>query len=273
MKFKAIVSDFDGTLVGKDRKVAQPVIDAVQKWLQSGRHFTIATGNQFVHMNHIYKELSLKDPQILRGGTEIIDPTTGQFVWREYIPYKTAKDIIDYLQNNSVHYHAEADDNTVYTFDGKEMWYPGVKFQHIQTLPQKDISKIVILQKDRTYPEIDSERTELFVKEKIIPLYEKQMNIHQSITPHSTSWDITSKKANKQFAIEQLVHLLKISPSEIIGIGDSPNDIPILSASGYKVVMGNTSSEELRKIADYVAPSFTENGVATVIQKFLKEDI
>jgi len=62
--------------------------------------------------------------------------------------------------------------------------------------------------------------------------------------------------------------MVKIKPQEIIGVGDGPNDYPLLMGSGFKVAMGN-AVPELKEIADFIAPSVEEDGVATVIEKFV----
>lgn len=59
-----------------------------------------------------------------------------------------------------------------------------------------------------------------------------------------------------------------ISTSEIIGIGDHYNDFPLLMACGFKVAMGN-AVPELKAIADYIAPSVENNGLADVLEKFV----
>jgi len=61
---------------------------------------------------------------------------------------------------------------------------------------------------------------------------------------------------------------LKISREEIIGIGDHYNDFPLLMACGLKVAMGN-AVDDLKAIADYIAPSVEKDGVADVIDRFV----
>ena len=62
-----------------------------------------------------------------------------------------------------------------------------------------------------------------------------------------------------------------IETHEIISIGDSYNDFPLLMASGLRVAMGNAFSD-LKEIAHYIAPSVQQDGVADVIQKFVCEE-
>jgi len=79
---------------------------------------------------------------------------------------------------------------------------------------------------------------------------------------------ITHKNASKQHAAEKLAQMLNVETSEVIGVGDARNDAPLLSACGLRVAMGNADNK-LKKIADYVAPTVDEDGVAYVIEKFI----
>lgn len=74
--------------------------------------------------------------------------------------------------------------------------------------------------------------------------------------------------ATKQQGVFELEKRLGIARSEMIGVGDSYNDFPLLMACGLKVAMGN-AIPELKEIADYIAPSVNEDGVVDVIEKFI----
>ncbi|MEK9178778.1 MAG: HAD hydrolase family protein, partial [Patescibacteria group bacterium] len=79
---------------------------------------------------------------------------------------------------------------------------------------------------------------------------------------------ISNGSATKQHAVLKLAEILGIKTNEMIGIGDHYNDFPLLMACGLKVAMED-SVEDLKAIADYVAPSVDEDGVADVIEKFV----
>ena len=65
-----------------------------------------------------------------------------------------------------------------------------------------------------------------------------------------------------------VANLLKIKTTEIIGVGDGYNDFPMLLACGLKVAMDN-ANDDLKAIADYIAPSVDDDGVADVIEKYI----
>ena len=79
---------------------------------------------------------------------------------------------------------------------------------------------------------------------------------------------VTNALATKLHGVMWIADYLHIRPEEIIGVGDGYNDYPLLSACGLKVAMGN-AVDEVKAIADYIAPSVEEDGVADVIEKFI----
>ena len=80
--------------------------------------------------------------------------------------------------------------------------------------------------------------------------------------------EATDALATKLHGIVELQKILGVTKEETIGVGDSYNDFPLLMASGLKIAMGN-AVPELKAIADFIAPSVEEDGVATVIEKFI----
>jgi hydroxymethylpyrimidine pyrophosphatase-like HAD family hydrolase len=80
--------------------------------------------------------------------------------------------------------------------------------------------------------------------------------------------DITHARATKQLGVFELAKILDIETHEIIGVGDGHNDFPMLMACGLKVAMGN-AVDDLKAIADYIAPTVDNDGVADVIEKFV----
>ena len=50
-------------------------------------------------------------------------------------------------------------------------------------------------------------------------------------------------------------------------MGDGYNDFSLLMACGLKVAMGN-AVEELKSIADYIAPTVENDGLSNVIAKY-----
>ena len=59
-----------------------------------------------------------------------------------------------------------------------------------------------------------------------------------------------------------------ISPDEVLALGDMPNDIALLEWAGTSYAMGN-AHHTVQAVADHVAPTNDEDGVARVIEGLL----
>jgi len=79
---------------------------------------------------------------------------------------------------------------------------------------------------------------------------------------------ITHEHASKLYGVQKLIKILGLEKDEVLAIGDGHNDFPLFEAAGFKVAMGN-APEELKAIADYIAPSLKDDGVAETIHRFI----
>ncbi len=264
-KFKLIVSDFDGTLAGPEHIVTPKVVAAVKRWIDSGRHFTIATGRQFLMLEDECQKMGLIDPVIVRAGSEVVDPTNRKVLHSELIDKNIVSQVLEMLnKNDKFDFNIDVDD-TIYTnFEFKYAYiFPKIKFVDIREFELKDIAKFHLKPKDEKDNGLDE-----FVKE--IEL--KFPQLHAIATHNKTfgkGWDLTSTRATKLFGIVKVMEQLNIKREEVVGVGDSYNDFPLLEAAGFKVAMGN-AVEEIKAVADFTVSSHIDDGVAELIDRLLK---
>jgi HAD superfamily hydrolase (TIGR01484 family) len=249
-KYKALMLDLDGTTIPTmlDGVPSKKVIEAIRK-ANKLLHVGIVTARPYSLVKHLTKDLSLSGPSIISGGSQIIDfPGPGtRIMWEESISKSDASEICKYLLSLNLKF--------IIQYKGKDH---GVDYD--LSIPTNDAIDISI-------PNVSLSKAD-FIIDKL-----KKFN---SVVAHKTtawngggSWvQISSTKASKQHAILKVAEILKIQTSEIIGVGDGYNDFPLLMACGLKVAMGNAVTE-LKEIADYVAPSVEDDGVAWVIEKFI----
>jgi len=76
---------------------------------------------------------------------------------------------------------------------------------------------------------------------------------------------IKSRSINKGTGLKRLAELMGISALDFVAIGDSPNDIEMLKASGFGVAVGN-AHPDLKKTAKMVTTGEHGAGVAEAIQ-------
>ncbi len=72
--------------------------------------------------------------------------------------------------------------------------------------------------------------------------------------------EIQCKAFDKGTGVRQIAEKLGVSLEDTIGFGDSMNDLEMMETCGTSVCMDN-GAESLKKLADYVCPSVTEDGL------------
>lgn len=261
-RFKLIISDFDGTLAGLDHTVSLAVTEAVKKWMDHGKLFTIATGRQFCMIEEECKKLGLTSPVIVSGGAEIVDPVTGEYLSQELIEEDIVSETVQFLQANKLDYLVSID-NFMYSTFHYPFLFPKVIERPYEEFSLQPVPKIVVRADDKSI-------------EQATQLMEDFETSHSSLNTHKThnhsgyGWDITSVKASKLHGVGKLMEILGVKRDEIVGIGDSYNDFPLLAAAGFKVAMEN-GHQDVKAVADVVVPSHTEDGVAYLIDRLLED--
>ncbi len=83
---------------------------------------------------------------------------------------------------------------------------------------------------------------------------------------------IKSRKINKGTGLNRIAQLMGLSARDFMAIGDSPNDVEMLHASGFGVAVGN-AHPDLKKVADLVTRGEHGAGVAEALRHILNTDL
>ncbi|WP_049962689.1 Cof-type HAD-IIB family hydrolase [Ruminococcus sp. HUN007] len=78
--------------------------------------------------------------------------------------------------------------------------------------------------------------------------------------------EIVPKPCSKATGIEMVLKHYGMDKSQAYAIGDSLNDLPMFSAAGTSISMGN--GEKLKQYADYVTDDIMENGIYNAMEKY-----
>ncbi len=236
--------DVDGTLIPnkKDGFPSQKVIQAVTK-ASKKLHVGLATSRPSFMLDYILDQLPLTGPSIINSGSQVIDTTTRNIVWEQPILPRDVETVRRYVKKNNLKAFVNSIDQDFVLDDA----YKSTKTLQIFMIAPENVDTIITDLSD--IPTLALHKVPSFTKEKVSLL-------------------ITHATATKQHGIFEVAKILGIETHEIIGIGDGYNDFPLLMACGLKVAMGN-AVDDLKAIADYVAPPVDEDGVADVINRFV----
>lgn len=269
-KVNAILSDFDGTLIDHEEKLNPAIKNLVCKIKKKGVRFSIASGRAYYgsSVKRVEAELDIKGLHIFHGGGLIFDTKDMTVHWIQSISQSSLKFLVSYFNKSKIFYVLETI-NSIYLSD----------FARVPAFYPKEVPAKLVGQLPK-----NTQVLKLLVSAFVNKLGEKEVKMHQKkikevckdVAPtkfkriEHYGIDVTSEKATKHTAALEYAKILKIRPQEIIGIGNSYNDYPLLTACGFKIVMDD-GPKELKDIADLVVPRVENGGMKKALEFILKK--
>lgn len=238
--------DVDGTLMPAQRNAlpSKKVREAIEK-ASHKIHIGVATSRPYFMLAHVFDHLKLFGPSIINGGSQVMDIPSQKILWEKYIEKNDYGKIKKILLQQKVHFFLHDEDKDLEYIEN----YTPTKLFNVVVIGLTPKKSDIVLEQLSQIPTIAAHKVSSFQKNK-----------NDIIVSHAS--------ATKQHGIFEVAKLLNIETHEIIGVGDGYNDFPLLMACGLKVAMGN-AVDDLKAIADYIAPTVEDDGVADVIEKFI----
>ena len=240
----AAALDLDGTIIGPDEKISSAVHEAITRLSQHIPVF-IATGREPADALHYARKLNLTTPQLCDGGANIIDPIRGISTWTEPLGRDSSKLVLTKLKAIGVAFVATHANGTARNFDDVPNW---------------DLIRVSAL-------DMDEDKADTLANH--FSRYD-QMTVIKAILPYNGLWaiDFTLAGVNKATGVSQIGQTLGIDPFNMVAIGDSYNDLPMLVSCGIGIAMGD-APEEVITAADFVAPLVEDDGLAMAINSYV----
>lgn len=253
------ISDLDGTLLTPESNLPDHAIDRLNRLIDKGLKFTIATARNYNSAYSLLRSLNLKIPVILFNGVYLTEFSTGRnIILSNFIPNQVATELISvagplgidpfvyaYDQTHRVYFrnianpgsrnyiNEQRDDNRLqyvphYNFVTSES-IPGILF--IDTHP---VLEPLYVEIKRRYP---SDLNLYFAEDIAVPGYCWLQIFHQ--------------QANKGSMVEQLASHMNMPLDHTVVFGDYLNDLEMFRVAGKAVAMGN-ALPQVKEAADIV---------------------
>lgn len=246
MIYKALITDVDGTLIPNKSNClpTERIINSIKE-AKKTVHIGIASARPYAQVKYLFDGLGLTGPSILSGGAQLVIAPGEKYYYERSINSIQVINICKTLASMKLNFWIQ-DDGVDFKFD--ELYTPRKPF--VIVVPDVDKSRV------REIQHIIQENN--------------HVTVHTVFSEHIGKVDvhITHPLASKQHGILEIRKIFNIKREQIIGIGDSNNDYPLLMACGLKVAMRD-ATPELKAIADFIAPSVEEDAIAEVIDKFI----
>ncbi len=242
--YKALLLDLDGTSIGQSETISPRVEKAIKRVSQE-MVVSFASSRDYLMVAEFAKEMGLSSLQISEGGARIFHPFTGEVAWMCPIAEEDARQVVDALALHEIPFMAVDGDRCVTKSDEITDWC---------------ITRVTAWDMSDTYVE------------RLVGQFGNSngVNVAKIIRTDNgrPMLDFTHADVSKGAAVLRYAELLGIEPGQMIAAGDSYNDISLLQACGLRIAMGN-GVDELKAMADYVAPSVYEDGLAVAIEDFV----
>jgi len=269
MKYKLLVMDVDGTLVDKEGNISNEDKEAIAQARQLGIQISLSTGRAGQACLKILDQLSLDGYHMFFDGALVIEPRQGTEVYVQPIDSAVAKEAIEFARQNDI--YLEFFSATHY-FTEYESRFSEIRRKFFGIEPTiVDFTDLWRRERFTKAQLITSSPQEAAKAQKFYDHFDGRLRFSLSQTPAYPDIDfinVIDPRVSKGRALEALTSHLGLSLDEVMAIGDGNNDIPLLTAAGLAVAMGD-APDDVKAVVDHVTLDIDHNGVAAAIEKFL----
>ncbi|MFB4289689.1 Cof-type HAD-IIB family hydrolase [Nonomuraea sp. ATR24] len=248
-----IVTDLDGTLVGRDLAMVPASRDALRRFRAAGGQVVIATGRMERSALPYYEELALDGPAILYNGARTVDLATGTVVRSRCLPAAAWKALIDSFDDVTPGaYPVVFSGGRAYAVDDVPELRDYARRDRIEladpgswtALPADEVTKCMLI--GDQLPRVRVAGTTTVLSE-------------------DTYLEILPQGVSKGLALRELAEERGVAPAEIAAVGDNPNDLDMIELAGIGAAVGD-GHPAVRSAADVVVRPCADGAVAQLVE-------
>ena len=261
---RLVAFDLDGTLIGRDLKLSQPVRDAIARMQAAGIEGCIATGRMYRATLPFARELEFEAPIVCYQGAAVIDPDTDEILSHCVLENDVVMELIAAAGEGGWHlqlyrndeYYCEARNRFSDLYASLAMAQPVIVPSLRQAFAYSGATKAVIV--------ADAADAQTIAQTLHARLGERAY-VTRSLPEFV---EVLNVAVDKGDALGVVAARLGIPMENVAAIGDSWNDAPLLRAVGFPIAMGS-APPELRDIAKAVVADVAHDGVAEAIERYV----
>lgn len=240
-EIKLIALDMDGTLLNERHEVSEENRQAIKDAERKQVHVVLSTGRSLKTARDYALSLELSSYLVTVNGGEIWGPG-GELVERNPVETEHIQWMYQRCQELKTRFWATSSEN---------VWD--------NHMPEDPLSQEWL--KFGFHIEEDEIRETVLKELKDKGLFEISNSSMKNI-------EVNALGVNKARGLQKVCDLLGISMENVMAVGDSLNDIAMITEAGLGIAMGN-AQETVKEAADDITGTNRENGVAQAIQKWV----
>jgi Cof subfamily protein (haloacid dehalogenase superfamily) len=262
---RIVATDFDRTLVWDDGVLRPRTLATLRRAHEAGLHVVVVTGRMYRSVRRALEPAALGDPVVCYQGAVVVD---GDGTWLRHVPIE-----LDLAREALAFIAAEGYSPNVYVAD--ELYVAEVsgaareyaEFQHLEVHAVGDLLDWLSQAPTKLVCVGDPDALE-GVEHRAKAHFGERMYISKSL-PYFL--EFAAPGVTKGAGLDFLAEHMGFTRDETVAFGDGENDVELVEWAGYGVAVEN-AHERVKAVADWIAPSAQEEGVAQVIDALLDLD-
>jgi 5-amino-6-(5-phospho-D-ribitylamino)uracil phosphatase len=268
-RYRLLVTDIDGTLLGRSPHPTPAVQRAIVAARDAGWRVVLCTGRTPASCHGLLRELGLNGSHIFLNGALVGSVDASHVVYQSILKPELILELIEAAEaadltlelHTATRYFVARMDELVRVHSGKLGVDPEVT--DLRELARREtICKGQLLVVDE-----EQEARAAVVAARL----SDRFNFDSAPIAGETNLlclNVVELGVSKETALRRLAAEYRVDMSEIVAVGDGSNDIPLFSCAGLSVAMGNAKAE-VRNAATMVTDDVEADGLATLIWRLI----
>jgi hypothetical protein len=268
-RFRAVAVDLDGTALLPDSTFSPRVLAAFKRCEEQGIQVLVATGRSPRSAERFRTVIGASGPMIYFNGAAVVDAPSGKVMASTPVPTDVIAGCLEIARRMDLHFQAFLSDERLVCRDVRE---ESVMYRDHTGLQGEVVDFDELL--SRTGPDAPVFIKGMYIAEpERFPPAEEAIDqkfgtrVYRART-YRTFLEVMNNGVSKGNALKVALNFRGLDCSQCVAFGDAENDGPMLEAAGLGVAMENASAA-LKKIADDIAPSNVQDGVAVYLERLL----
>lgn len=271
---KLAATDLDGTLISSSGEISSKNFEAMENAVNNGLYVVPTTGRSFYEMPESLREKKTYTHCICSNGAVIFD-RDGKEIWKSTFSKAETMELFTILseydtmievytkgtpvtekskltKESYIHYRVEENYHDVLTATRK-------RTENLESFLKENDEGAEMF--NIFFSDAD-ERKEAF--ERI-----GKLDYVELTTSMESNMEILQRSVNKGSSLTMLCEKLNVKKEEVMAMGDSRNDLTLLSAAGTALAVAN-ACDDLKQVADEVICSCDESAMAYALSRFVQ---
>lgn len=271
MKVKMILSDLDGTLLGRDRQISDYTANILTQAARRGIAIVPATGRFYGALPTSIRQLPFIRYAILMNGALVYDSLEKRVLYRAELSPQVSGRIFERLRTLPATIDCFVDDRCGYMdahfYSRIEEWVLDSNARQIILETRKPIENLpqYIHNLGKPVQKIQSFFKDTKLRDHVMHELAKDFPEIAVACSLPGNIEITHRDATKGAALKFLCEHLGINPTQVLAFGDERNDCAMLELAGVGAAMAN-AVPQAKAVADMVIGAYWEDAVAHLIE-------